>query len=310
MDTKPYPDPCSLRELRSGSGMFADLQHFTVGGGTFNNIMKNYHAAQTVPPVSRVPPKFWNIQFHILVAVHGVSTAAIISQRDTGGELGSENDLLSSGLLCVEIFKTARFDVFGGDRLSPRADLDVSAGNHYPIRKEEGGSSECQIGMLKIQRGSEKGSEKGVKKSRKKGTMNDPSIGERRIGCCEPPTRAKLCRRVYSATIGGRNSNVTPAVYQGDGAEKVLNPLSFTHLLTPTSQDRDIERWPNRSTYWSLDPEGIEILGTEEAARLGLPSFQLSTKIKGLGTPEPRYLIQSVKRSYIWVNHHINCRGM
>ncbi|KAJ7735462.1 hypothetical protein B0H16DRAFT_128926 [Mycena metata] len=40
-------------------------------------------------------------------------------------------------------------------------------------------------------------------------------------------------------------------------------------------------RWPNRPAYWSLDPEGIEALSTEEAERLGFPSFQLSTNIRG-----------------------------
>ncbi|KAJ7041509.1 hypothetical protein C8F04DRAFT_1300891, partial [Mycena alexandri] len=40
-------------------------------------------------------------------------------------------------------------------------------------------------------------------------------------------------------------------------------------------------RWPNCPAYWSLDPEGVEVLGTEEAARLGFPSFQLTTKVHG-----------------------------
>ncbi|KAJ7706603.1 hypothetical protein B0H16DRAFT_1258642, partial [Mycena metata] len=33
--------------------------------------------------------------------------------------------------------------------------------------------------------------------------------------------------------------------------------------------------------YWSLDPEGIEALSTEEAVRLGFPPFQLSTTVSG-----------------------------
>ncbi|KAJ7036907.1 hypothetical protein C8F04DRAFT_999528, partial [Mycena alexandri] len=39
--------------------------------------------------------------------------------------------------------------------------------------------------------------------------------------------------------------------------------------------------WPNCPAYWSLDPEGVEILSTEEAARLGFPSFQLATEVEG-----------------------------
>ncbi|KAJ7036912.1 hypothetical protein C8F04DRAFT_1036137 [Mycena alexandri] len=40
-------------------------------------------------------------------------------------------------------------------------------------------------------------------------------------------------------------------------------------------------RWPDCAAFWSLDPEGVEVLSTEEAARLGFPSFQLTTKIYG-----------------------------
>ncbi|KAJ7708013.1 hypothetical protein B0H16DRAFT_1632916 [Mycena metata] len=40
-------------------------------------------------------------------------------------------------------------------------------------------------------------------------------------------------------------------------------------------------RWPNRPVYWSLDPEGIKVLSTEEAAWLGFPSFQLTTEVRG-----------------------------
>ncbi|KAJ7735460.1 hypothetical protein B0H16DRAFT_1245944, partial [Mycena metata] len=32
--------------------------------------------------------------------------------------------------------------------------------------------------------------------------------------------------------------------------------------------------------YWSLDPEGIEVLSTEEVERLGFPPFRLATEIK------------------------------
>ncbi|KAJ7019977.1 hypothetical protein C8F04DRAFT_1145986 [Mycena alexandri] len=39
--------------------------------------------------------------------------------------------------------------------------------------------------------------------------------------------------------------------------------------------------WPKCPAYWSLDPEGIEALSTEEAARLGFPSFQLATDVQG-----------------------------
>ncbi|KAJ7735496.1 hypothetical protein B0H16DRAFT_1327084 [Mycena metata] len=39
--------------------------------------------------------------------------------------------------------------------------------------------------------------------------------------------------------------------------------------------------WPSCPAYWSLDPSGVERLSTEEAARLGLPPFQLTTEIQG-----------------------------
>ncbi|KAJ7710252.1 hypothetical protein B0H16DRAFT_1820981, partial [Mycena metata] len=39
-------------------------------------------------------------------------------------------------------------------------------------------------------------------------------------------------------------------------------------------------KWPNRPAYWSLDPDGIEVLSTEEAERLGFPPFRLATEIK------------------------------
>ncbi|KAJ7063839.1 hypothetical protein C8F01DRAFT_984282, partial [Mycena amicta] len=31
--------------------------------------------------------------------------------------------------------------------------------------------------------------------------------------------------------------------------------------------------------YWSLDPTGVERLSTEEASRLGFPSFDLTSKV-------------------------------
>ncbi|KAJ7706601.1 hypothetical protein B0H16DRAFT_1746865 [Mycena metata] len=40
--------------------------------------------------------------------------------------------------------------------------------------------------------------------------------------------------------------------------------------------------WPNRPAYWSLDPEGIEALSTEEAEELGFPPFQLATRVSGM----------------------------
>ncbi|KAJ7714795.1 hypothetical protein B0H16DRAFT_1898970 [Mycena metata] len=40
-------------------------------------------------------------------------------------------------------------------------------------------------------------------------------------------------------------------------------------------------KWPKDPAYWSLDPEGIQALSTEEAERLGFPSFQLSTTVYG-----------------------------
>ncbi|KAJ7034847.1 hypothetical protein C8F04DRAFT_1347072 [Mycena alexandri] len=59
MDTETYSDdefsaPGPDEFTLSGGGMFAGSQHFTVAGGTFNNIMKNYHAAPTVPPDFRM----------------------------------------------------------------------------------------------------------------------------------------------------------------------------------------------------------------------------------------------------------------
>ncbi|KAJ6490941.1 hypothetical protein C8R45DRAFT_901311 [Mycena sanguinolenta] len=41
-------------------------------------------------------------------------------------------------------------------------------------------------------------------------------------------------------------------------------------------------RWPDCPAYWSLDPSGVKRLSTEEAARLGFPSLELSTRIIGL----------------------------
>ncbi|KAJ7037068.1 hypothetical protein C8F04DRAFT_1093491 [Mycena alexandri] len=40
-------------------------------------------------------------------------------------------------------------------------------------------------------------------------------------------------------------------------------------------------RWPNRLAYWSLDPEGLQPLCTDEAERVGFPPFQLTTNIYG-----------------------------
>ncbi|KAJ7024199.1 hypothetical protein C8F04DRAFT_922513, partial [Mycena alexandri] len=40
-------------------------------------------------------------------------------------------------------------------------------------------------------------------------------------------------------------------------------------------------KWPDCPAYWSLDPSGLDHLSTEEAARLGFPSFQLTTEIEG-----------------------------
>ncbi|KAJ7738129.1 hypothetical protein B0H16DRAFT_1253752, partial [Mycena metata] len=34
--------------------------------------------------------------------------------------------------------------------------------------------------------------------------------------------------------------------------------------------------------YWSLDPEGLKALSTEEAERIGFPPFRLTTKVAGL----------------------------
>ncbi|KAJ7852394.1 hypothetical protein B0H14DRAFT_2246391, partial [Mycena olivaceomarginata] len=39
--------------------------------------------------------------------------------------------------------------------------------------------------------------------------------------------------------------------------------------------------WAHRSTYWSLDPAGVERLSPEEAIHLSLPSIQLSTEVAG-----------------------------
>ncbi|KAJ6566494.1 hypothetical protein B0H19DRAFT_711230 [Mycena capillaripes] len=40
-------------------------------------------------------------------------------------------------------------------------------------------------------------------------------------------------------------------------------------------------RWPDCAAYWSRDPEGVERLAVDEAARLGFPAIQLQTKIHG-----------------------------
>ncbi|KAJ7035754.1 hypothetical protein C8F04DRAFT_921818, partial [Mycena alexandri] len=40
-------------------------------------------------------------------------------------------------------------------------------------------------------------------------------------------------------------------------------------------------RWPNRPVYWSLNPEGLEALSTEEAEQLGFPPFQFTTEVFG-----------------------------
>ncbi|KAK7046940.1 hypothetical protein R3P38DRAFT_2877113 [Favolaschia claudopus] len=64
----------------------------------------------------------------------------------------------------------------------------------------------------------------------------------------------------------------------GNGSHK-----GFLFLCPP--QDFQIEptvfRWPECPAYWSLDPQGVERLTTEEAAALGFPSFILSTDISG-----------------------------
>lgn len=39
-------------------------------------------------------------------------------------------------------------------------------------------------------------------------------------------------------------------------------------------------RWPNRPAYWSLDPEGLEVLSTKDAERLGFPPFQFITRVR------------------------------
>ncbi|KAJ7029901.1 hypothetical protein C8F04DRAFT_1043024 [Mycena alexandri] len=39
--------------------------------------------------------------------------------------------------------------------------------------------------------------------------------------------------------------------------------------------------WPKIPAYWSLDPQGVDVLSTEEAARLGFPSFQQTTIVHG-----------------------------
>jgi hypothetical protein len=40
-------------------------------------------------------------------------------------------------------------------------------------------------------------------------------------------------------------------------------------------------RWPDCPASWSLDPEGVQCLSTDEATHLGFPSIQLSMEIEG-----------------------------
>ncbi|KAJ7036910.1 hypothetical protein C8F04DRAFT_457136 [Mycena alexandri] len=106
----PAPGPGEPVFTSSG-GMFAGSQHFTVAGGTFNNIMKNYYAAPNVAPHFRIIPM---------------------------GDINLQKELMVNKELWL--------------------------------------------------------------------------LGRRRERNC--------VRRVYSATIDGRKSNVTVAVYQGEGAEE------------------------------------------------------------------------------------------
>ncbi|KAJ7890181.1 hypothetical protein B0H14DRAFT_2278420, partial [Mycena olivaceomarginata] len=40
-------------------------------------------------------------------------------------------------------------------------------------------------------------------------------------------------------------------------------------------------RWSDSPAYWSLDPLSVERISTEEATRLGFPSLQLTTRVRG-----------------------------
>ncbi|KAJ6555910.1 hypothetical protein B0H19DRAFT_947949, partial [Mycena capillaripes] len=57
-------------------------------------------------------------------------------------------------------------------------------------------------------------------------------------------------------------------------------PAGFL-FLCPTENVRTSPSsfWPECPAYWSLDTLGVERLTTEQAAKLGFPSFQLNTKI-------------------------------
>ncbi|KAJ7775453.1 hypothetical protein B0H16DRAFT_1879847 [Mycena metata] len=58
-------------------------------------------------------------------------------------------------------------------------------------------------------------------------------------------------------------------------------PVGFLFLCPPEDfrNKHTSLRWPNRPAYSSLDPEGLEALSTEEAERLGFPSFQPTTEV-------------------------------
>ncbi|KAJ7773835.1 hypothetical protein B0H16DRAFT_1763296 [Mycena metata] len=52
----PAPSPEEPVFMSSGVGMFTGSQHFTIAGGMFNNIIKNYRVVPTVPPDFRRIP--------------------------------------------------------------------------------------------------------------------------------------------------------------------------------------------------------------------------------------------------------------
>ncbi|KAJ7063827.1 hypothetical protein C8F01DRAFT_1021946 [Mycena amicta] len=61
------------------------------------------------------------------------------------------------------------------------------------------------------------------------------------------------------------------------------HPLSKGYLFLCPAEDFEVGPslfcWPDCPAYWSLDPTGVERLSTEEASRLGFPSFDLTSEV-------------------------------
>ncbi|KAJ7710245.1 hypothetical protein B0H16DRAFT_644080 [Mycena metata] len=77
--------------------------------------------------------------------------------------------------------------------------------------------------------------------------------------------------------IGHINFTLTVGNARGDPPTGYLFLCAKGDLQTGPSSFS----WPNYPAHWSLDPEGIEALSTEETARLGFPPFQVGTEVVG-----------------------------